>query len=312
MPDINCTVCGEPWDRYGLYHGDVTPGEADAILSGKGCPSCSGYHPETDEDHGYDPGAIDDTSIVFEQCAHCEVALTADADKFTYSQWGRADKGDSTIRTLAEKIEAIGESYGTPLARNLWSRSRDYAEFHEVGGDILCTKCAPICDHCGDPIDPRGEENIYHEMNEYHVECYLEVESEQNYEYFIERMDEVLSKNDMEVNGETHYDKIQSSVDWDGGDTYQEPTDHQVIQAFIDTHLSTLIHTDFGGPYTEKQWKTLLTKIENDDTGDLADWRHARDGGYRVFIEDDPSQSMMANADTYLKVITEYNTQNVL
>ena len=214
MPDINCTVCGEPWDRHGLYHGDVTPGEADAILSGKGCPSCSGYHPETDEDHGYDPRAIDDTSIVFEKCAHCEVALTADADKFTYSQWGRADKGDSTIRALAEKIEAIGESYGTPLAQNLWSRSRYDAKFIELGDDTLCTKCAPICDHCSDPIDKRDDgAYVFHEMNEYHVDCYLEVESEQNYEYFIERMDEVLSENNMEVKGETHYDKIKSSVD---------------------------------------------------------------------------------------------------
>jgi len=306
MPDINCTVCNEPWDRYGLYHGDVSPGEAGAILSGKGCPSCSGYHPETDADHGYDPGAIDDASIVFEKCAHCEVAITANVDDFTYQQWK-----DGITRALAEKTEAIGESYGTPLARNHWSRSRYDAEFHEVDGDTLCTKCAPICDHCGEPIDPRGEEHIYHEMNDYHVDCYLEVESEQNFEYFIERMDEVLSKNDMDIDGETDYFQLSQAVDWDGGDTYQEPTDHQVIQAFIETHLSTLIHTDFGGPYTKQQWETLLTKIEEDATGDLADWRAARDGGYKIFIEDDPTQSMEATADNYLKYITEYNKENV-
>jgi hypothetical protein len=307
MPNINCTVCGEPWDRYGLYHGDVSPGQADAILSGKGCPSCSGFHPETDADHGYDPGAIDDASIVFEQCAHCEVAITADVGDFTYQQWK-----DGITRALAEKIEAIGESYGTPLARNQWSRSRDYAEFIKVPGDTLCTQCAPTCDHCGEPIDKRGDDYFFYEMNDYHVECYLEVESEQNYEYFIERMDEVLSKNDMAIDGETDYFQLSQAVDWDGSDNMMEPTDHQVIQAFIDTHRSTLIHTDFGGPYTKKQWETLLTKIEDDDTGDLADWIYSREGVYRVFIADDPSQSMEATVDNYLKYITEYNRNNVL
>jgi len=307
MPNINCTVCGEPWDRYGLYHGDVSPGQADAILSGKGCPSCSGFHPETDADHGYDPGAIDDASIVFEQCVHCEVAITADVDDFTYQQW----KAGIT-RDLAETV-GIGESYGTPLARNQWIRSRDYAEFIKVHGDTLCTQCAPTCDHCGEPIDKRNDgDYIYYEMNEYHLDCYSEVESEQNFDYLIAHMDEVLSKNDMDIDGETDYHRISQAVDWDGSDNMIEPTDHQVIQAFIETHLSTLIHEDFGGPYTKQQWKTLLTKIEDAATGDLADWRYARDGGYKIFIEDDPSQSMQATAENYLKYVTEYNRENVL
>lgn len=41
MGDIPCSMCGEPWDYYGLKHGDVEPGEAERILNGEGCPCCN-------------------------------------------------------------------------------------------------------------------------------------------------------------------------------------------------------------------------------------------------------------------------------
>lgn len=40
MSDIYCTVCGEPWDAYGVRHGDMPPAEARQFLAGQGCPSC--------------------------------------------------------------------------------------------------------------------------------------------------------------------------------------------------------------------------------------------------------------------------------
>ena len=40
MGDIKCRKCGEPWDYYGLKHGDVEPGEGERILNGEGCPCC--------------------------------------------------------------------------------------------------------------------------------------------------------------------------------------------------------------------------------------------------------------------------------
>lgn len=40
MSDVICAVCGEPWDYYGLKHGDVTPSEGRRILAGEGCPCC--------------------------------------------------------------------------------------------------------------------------------------------------------------------------------------------------------------------------------------------------------------------------------
>lgn len=40
MSDVFCAVCNEPWDFYGLSHGDVTPAEGRRILAGEGCPCC--------------------------------------------------------------------------------------------------------------------------------------------------------------------------------------------------------------------------------------------------------------------------------
>ena len=40
MSDILCAVCGEPWDAYGVQHGDMTPDEAARFLAGAGCPAC--------------------------------------------------------------------------------------------------------------------------------------------------------------------------------------------------------------------------------------------------------------------------------
>lgn len=46
MADIKCRICGEPWDSYGIYHGDMTVREKDVFLKGKGCPCCKGVKPE--------------------------------------------------------------------------------------------------------------------------------------------------------------------------------------------------------------------------------------------------------------------------
>ena len=38
--DVYCKKCGEPWDYYGVLHGDMTPEEARRFLRGEGCPCC--------------------------------------------------------------------------------------------------------------------------------------------------------------------------------------------------------------------------------------------------------------------------------
>jgi hypothetical protein len=40
MSDIPCAKCREPWDAYGVRHGDMEPDEAKRFLKGEGCPCC--------------------------------------------------------------------------------------------------------------------------------------------------------------------------------------------------------------------------------------------------------------------------------
>ena len=40
MSDIYCALCGEPWDAYGVTHGDMEKWEASKFRKGEGCPSC--------------------------------------------------------------------------------------------------------------------------------------------------------------------------------------------------------------------------------------------------------------------------------
>jgi hypothetical protein len=43
--DVYCKRCGEPWDLYGVQHGDMTATERDRFWAGEGCPSCCGKEP---------------------------------------------------------------------------------------------------------------------------------------------------------------------------------------------------------------------------------------------------------------------------
>lgn len=40
--DLYCQRCGEPWDQYGVYNGDMTPEEKVRFLQGIDCPCCQG------------------------------------------------------------------------------------------------------------------------------------------------------------------------------------------------------------------------------------------------------------------------------
>ena len=38
--DVICAQCGEPWDYYGIHHGDIEPEEIKPFLKGECCPCC--------------------------------------------------------------------------------------------------------------------------------------------------------------------------------------------------------------------------------------------------------------------------------
>lgn len=47
--DLICNVCGEPWDTYGVLHGDMTKEEEIRFRKGYGCPCCS---PQGEDQNG--------------------------------------------------------------------------------------------------------------------------------------------------------------------------------------------------------------------------------------------------------------------
>jgi hypothetical protein len=53
--DIKCVVCGEPFDAFGVDHGDFLPWEAKLFRAGAGCPCCEGENP-----NGYTPSKLSD------------------------------------------------------------------------------------------------------------------------------------------------------------------------------------------------------------------------------------------------------------
>ncbi len=42
MSDLICVKCGEPWNAYGVNHGDMKAWETDLFKKGAGCPCCKG------------------------------------------------------------------------------------------------------------------------------------------------------------------------------------------------------------------------------------------------------------------------------
>ena len=43
--DVICAQCGEPWEYYGIDHGDFEKEEIEPFLRGDYCPCCQS-HPE--------------------------------------------------------------------------------------------------------------------------------------------------------------------------------------------------------------------------------------------------------------------------
>jgi hypothetical protein len=41
--DVICAQCGEPWEYYGIHHGDFEQEDIEPFLKGESCPCCASY-----------------------------------------------------------------------------------------------------------------------------------------------------------------------------------------------------------------------------------------------------------------------------
>ena len=143
--DVNCNVCGEPWDRYGVLHGDMNDWQKDLFIAGAGCPCCEGEAPEEK--------CVDDMVILRSRIGgEFEMACSIIGDPVP--QWERpADKLICECEVCGVKLmkdASTDDPYlldCTPMTHYadcedpaLWSR--------HAGLEEVCPDCQVHCDDC--------------------------------------------------------------------------------------------------------------------------------------------------------------------
>lgn len=125
MSDLTCVVCGEPWDAWGVRHGEMLRWEASLFLKGAGCPSCEGESP-----HG-EPSDLEQLAgLPGPQVAFFRDRLLINPD-------------DEDSSALFDAMEGNAPKWQEPEAPGLWS----------------CTGCAvevirdPTTDYPDGPVD---------------------------------------------------------------------------------------------------------------------------------------------------------------
>lgn len=161
MSDIHCIVCGEPWDAYGVNHGDMLPWEAKLFRAGAGCPSCEGQAPETP----WEPRGISDVENGDGDPMERIMALERYQD-------GKAPKWERPTDPILWTCDACGVQvvrdqdddelkYDLPHgARGAkWYHSHNYDRGapdeepeHVFGASSVCEFCLSHCDGCGEPV----------------------------------------------------------------------------------------------------------------------------------------------------------------
>jgi len=161
--DIKCVVCGEPWDAWGVNHGDMAAWEARLFKLGSGCPCCEGigdFEPKTisdiengdddpilrlnaweDKQDGKAPKWEKPKPIVFWECDGCGVQVIGDPElpenHEDYLQY------HTRPGTLAYNCE-----YGSHKFHTLIDIEKEPHHTFENGVKV-CPFCHNVCEGCG-------------------------------------------------------------------------------------------------------------------------------------------------------------------
>jgi hypothetical protein len=157
--DIKCVVCGEPWDSYGVNHGDMLSWEAKLFKSGAGCPSCEG------ESNGFVPSTLADTENGDED--PMDRILARDAhERGKAPKWERPEDPKHwecegcgvQVRTDLDTNEIV---YQCPFKSVAWYNAYQYERngtpekepAHTFDGDThVCEFCLERCYKCDAPL----------------------------------------------------------------------------------------------------------------------------------------------------------------
>jgi hypothetical protein len=160
MSDIRCIVCGEPWDAYGVSHGDMLPWETRLFRAGAGCPACkgtpNGYTPKTIFDVANGDGDEMDRIVAAERVA-----------EGTAPRWIRPEDPihwtcDGCGVEVVTDLDSGDLQYHVPFksrARSWYSSHSFYGMTPEVtpahvftSGQKVCEACLSHCDECSTPL----------------------------------------------------------------------------------------------------------------------------------------------------------------
>ncbi len=191
MGDVICKVCEEPWDAYGLRHGDMAKWQALLLRKGAGCPVCEGEDPDgplTPTEQLSDPeGALEalgrptweepPPEPIWE-CEGCGVVAARDSE-------GRVGwRGGQQVHYSHGRASTYGREYDHEEATA--------APPYSIGDDHYCPGCALMCPDChevvllkgeGQPLEVSGyivDPDDWHRCRAVCESCYYEHEAENN------------------------------------------------------------------------------------------------------------------------------------
>lgn len=158
MSDVRCVVCGEPWDYYGVSHGDMEKWEARLFKAGAGCPACEGVLPP----EPFEPRSIGDLENGDEDEME---RLVAYANRPARPEWKRPEPEvlwtcDGCGVQVVRNPDTDELEYDLPPgARGCrWYASHSYRlppgpePAHVFGKSPVCEYCFQRCARCGAPV----------------------------------------------------------------------------------------------------------------------------------------------------------------
>lgn len=168
--DVKCVVCGEPWDFYGVNHGDMEKWERELFKKGAGCPYCEGvvpesghFNPETFEDIEY--GDEDPVERIFAW----EDSVAGVAPKWERPKpvvlWTCAGCGVQAVEDIAldnnDNYDNDNIDYHIPDGAKCrrWRNSHRFhvsvperTPAHKFGDEAVCEFCLDECYGCERPV----------------------------------------------------------------------------------------------------------------------------------------------------------------
>lgn len=154
--DIKCVRCGEPWDSYGVDHGDMFQWEAKLFKLGAGCPSCegrpNGWEPATIGDVENGDGDPMDRIIAHERGASVPWKRPTDPVHWKCDGCGVEVVTDVDDNTLAYRIPNGAKCRQWYHSHNFDRGEPEKEPAHVFGGQKVCEFCLNHCVDCNAPI----------------------------------------------------------------------------------------------------------------------------------------------------------------